>query len=75
MPCSRQTVFGFRRLTTFPSQDAAGRLDVGFGTVRGKKLGGLHGGDLLGNCRCDELIDARAIFFADLRNGRLQRCG
>ena len=71
MPCSWQTVFGFRRLPTFSSQNAARRFDVGFGAARGEELGGLHGGDLLGNRRRDELIDARAVFFADLRDGRL----
>ena len=28
---SRKTVFGFRWLPTFPSQNAACRLDIGFG--------------------------------------------
>lgn len=41
--CLRQTVFGFRRLTTFPLQTAARSLDVGFGAARGEELGGLHG--------------------------------
>lgn len=30
---SRQTVFGFRGLTTFSSQNVAGCLDVGFGAA------------------------------------------
>ena len=73
MPCSRQTVFGFRWLTTFSSQNAACWFDIGFGAARGEELGGLHGGDLLGNCRRHELIDARSIFFADFCDGRFQR--
>ena len=56
MPCSRQTVFGFRGLTTAPSQNAPRRLDVGFGAARGEELGGLHGGDLLRNRRRAELL-------------------
>lgn len=72
---SRQTVLGFRRLTPFPSQNAARCLVVGFGATRAEEFGGLHSGDLLGDRRRDELIDTRAVFLADLRDGCFQRRG
>ena len=68
-------VFGFWRLPIFPSQNAACRLVIGFGATCGEELGGFHGGDLLGDRRRDELSDARAVFFADLRDGCLPRRG
>ena len=70
---SSNTVFGLRKLSSVSPQQATGCCDVSPGCAFSEKLGGLHGGYLLGNRRSHELIDARAVGLADFLNSRLQR--
>jgi hypothetical protein len=50
----------------------ARRLDVGLSGARGEEVGPLHRGNLLRDRRRHELIDAGAVFLADLGDSRLQ---
>ena len=66
-------VVRFRRLSSCSAQNPPCRFDVRLAATRGDELGRLHGGDLLRDRGGHELIDAGAVFFADLGDGRLQR--
>ena len=61
-------------LPSVPVEDTSRRLDIGRVGLRCEKLGCLHRRDFLRHGRHHELVHARAIFLADLREGSLQRC-
>jgi hypothetical protein len=67
-----KAVLGFRRLSSRSPQNPPRRLDVGLSSPRGEEIGRLHRGNLLRDRRRHELIDAGAVFLADLGDSRLQ---
>ena len=64
---------GLRCLPAIPVEDVQCCLNICFGRPCREELGGLHRTDLLCHSRRYELVDARAVFFADLLDRSLQR--